>query len=294
MGRVDGKVAFVTGAARGQGRAHAVRLAEEGADIIAVDVCRQLATVPYPMATPDDLAETAKLVEDLDRRIVAREADVRDSAQLAEVVAEGVAELGRLDVVVANAGIVSIGPTLELEEDVWQEMIDVNLTGVWKSLKAAVPPMIEAGNGGSVIITSSAAGLRGFPNIAHYVAAKHGVVGLMKTLAQELAPYMIRVNTVNPTTVNTPMVMNDAFFSLVRPDLERPGTADVSEAMTGLNILPVPWVEAIDISNAVLWLASDESRFVTGVALPVDAGFLEKVGGTPLVLPDDGGAAGYT
>ena len=292
MGRVEGKVAFVTGAARGQGRSHALRLAEEGADIIAVDVCRQLASVPYPMATPEDLAETAKLVEDLDRRIVVREADVRDSAQLADVVAEGIGELGRLDIIVANAGIVSMGPTLELDEDSWQEMIDVNLTGVWKTLKAAVPAMIEAGNGGSVIITSSAAGLRGFANIAHYVAAKHGVVGLMKTLAQELAPHMIRVNTVNPTTVNTPMVMNDAFFTLVRPDLEQPGPADVGEAMTGLNILPVPWVEAVDISNAVLWLASDEARFVTGVALPVDAGFLEKVGGAPAVLPDAAGAAG--
>jgi (+)-trans-carveol dehydrogenase len=243
------------------------------------------------MATPDDLAETAKLVEDLDRRIVVREADVRDSAQLADVVAEGVAELGRLDVVVANAGIVSIGPTLELDEDVWQEMIDVNLTGVWKTLKASVPRMVDAGRGGSVIITSSVAGLHGFPNIAHYVAAKHGVVGLMKTLAQELAPHMIRVNTVNPTTVNTPMVMNDAFFALVRPDIERPSTDDVGEAMSGLNILPVPWVEPIDISNAVLWLASDESRYVTGLALPVDAGFCEKIGGAPAVLPDAGGAA---
>jgi SDR family mycofactocin-dependent oxidoreductase len=292
MGRVEGKVAFVTGAARGQGRSHALRLAEEGADIVAVDVCRQLTSVPYPMATPEDLAETAKLVEDLDRRIVVREADVRDSARLADVVAEGIGEFGRLDIIVANAGIVSMAPTLELDEDSWQEMIDVNLTGVWKTLKAAVPAMIEAGNGGSVIITSSAAGLRGFANIAHYVAAKHGVVGLMKTLAQELAPHMIRVNTVNPTTVNTPMVMNDAFFALVRPDLEQPGPADVGEAMTGLNILPVPWVEAVDISNAVLWLASDEARFVTGVALPVDAGFLEKVGGAPAVLPDAGGAAG--
>src|SRR6187402_1130823 len=200
MGRLEGKVAFVTGAARGQGRSHALRLAEEGADIVAVDVCRQLASVPYPMATPEDLTETAKLVEDLDRRIVVREADVRDSARLADVVAEGIGEFGRLDIIVANAGIVSMAPTLELDEDSWQEMIDVNLTGVWKTLKAAVPAMIEAGNGGSVIITSSAAGLRGFANIAHYVAAKHGVVGLMKTLAQELAPHMIRVNTVNPTT----------------------------------------------------------------------------------------------
>jgi len=291
MGRVEGKVAFVTGAARGQGRAHAVRLAEEGADIIAVDVCRQLETVPYAMATPADLAETAQLVEDLDRRILVREADVRDSAQLAEVVRDGVAELGQLDIVVANAGIASVGPALELSEEIWQEMIDVNLTGVWKTIKAAVPAMIAAGRGGSVILTSSAAGLRGFPNLTHYVAAKHGVVGMMRALAQELAPHMIRVNTVNPTTVDTPMVMNDMFYGLVRPDLEAPGRDDTAEAFVGLNCLPVPWVETIDISNAVLWLASDEARFVTGVALPIDAGFCEKIGGTPLVLPDAGGAA---
>jgi (+)-trans-carveol dehydrogenase len=291
MGRVEGKVAFITGAGRGQGRAHALRLAEEGADIIAVDVCRQLETVPYAMSTPEDLAETTKLVEDLDRRIVVREADVRDTAQLADVVREGVAELGRLDIVVANAGIASIGPSAELEEEVWQETIDVNLTGVWKTVKAAVPSIIEGGRGGSIILTSSAAGLRGFPNISHYVAAKHGVVGLMRALAQELAPHMIRVNTVNPTTVDTPMVMNDMFYGLVRPDVEQPGRDEMAEAFVGLNILPIPWVEAIDISNAVLWLASDEARYVTGVALPIDAGFCEKIGGTPLVLPEAGGPA---
>jgi (+)-trans-carveol dehydrogenase len=291
MGRVEGKVAFITGAGRGQGRAHALRLAEEGADIIAVDVCRQLETVPYAMSTPEDLAETAKLVEDLDRRIVVREADVRESSQLADVVREGVAELGRLDIVVANAGIVSIGPAIELEEASWQEMLDVNLTGVWKTVKATVPSIIEGGRGGSVILTSSAAGLRGFPNISHYVAAKHGVVGLMRALAQELAPHMIRVNTVNPTTVDTPMVMNDMFYGLVRPDLEQPGRDEVAEAFVGLNALPIPWVEAIDISNAVLWLASDEARFVTGVAMPIDAGFCEKIGATPLVLTDAGGPA---
>ena len=192
---------------------------------------------------------------------------------------------------VANAGIVSIGPAIELEEESWQEMLDVNLTGVWKTVKATVPSIIEGGRGGSVIITSSAAGLRGFPNISHYVAAKHGVVGLMRSLAQELAPHMIRVNTVNPTTVDTPMVMNDMFYGLVRPDLEQPGRDEVAEAFVGLNTLPIPWVETIDISNAVLWLASDEARYVTGVALPIDAGFCEKIGGTPLVLPDDGGPA---
>ena len=163
-------------------------------------------------------------MEDFDRRIVVREADVRDASALADAVRVGVAELGRLDIVVANAGIATVGSALELDEATWQTMIDVNLTGVWKTIKAAVPAMIAGGRGGSVILTSSAAGLRGTPNLAHYVAAKHGVVGLMRTLAHELAPYMIRVNTVNPTAVDTPMVMNDMFYGLVRPDLERPGS----------------------------------------------------------------------
>jgi (+)-trans-carveol dehydrogenase len=286
MGRVDGKVAFITGGARGQGRSHALRLAEEGADIIAVDLCEPVETAPYEMATPDDLAETAKLVEDLDRRIVTRQADVRDLGQLQAAVQEGLSELGHIDIVCANAGIASFGAALEMDEGTWQEMIDINLSGVWKTIRAAVPPMVERGQGGAVIITSSVAGLFGFPNLANYVAAKHGVVGLMRVLAQELAPHMIRVNTVNPTTVNTPMVMSDAFYRLVRPDLENPAKEDMAEAFTGLNTLPVPWIEPIDVSNAVLWLASDEARYITGVALPVDAGFCQKIGGTPLVLPE--------
>jgi SDR family mycofactocin-dependent oxidoreductase len=286
VGRMDGKVAFITGAARGQGRSHAVRLAEEGAEIIAVDVCQPVGSAPYEMSTSADLAETAKLVEELDRRIVAREADVRDLSRLEAVVQEGVSEFGHIDVVVANAGIVSVAPTMEMDESMWQEMIDINLTGVWKTVKAAAAPMVERRQGGAVIITSSVAGLTGSANIGHYVAAKHGVVGLMRALTQELAPYMIRVNTVHPTTVNTQMVMSDYFFRLVRPDLENPTSADAAEVFTGLNSLPIPWVEPVDISNAVLWLASDEARYVTGVTLPVDAGFLQKTGGTPLVLPE--------
>jgi SDR family mycofactocin-dependent oxidoreductase len=286
MGRVDGKVAFITGAARGQGRSHALRLAEEGADIIAVDLCRPVETAPYEMATPDDLAETAKLVEDFDRRIVTRQADVRDLGQMQAAVQEGLSELGHIDIVCANAGIASFAPALEMEEQTWDEMLAINLSGVWKTIRAAVPPMVERGQGGSVIITSSVAGLFGFPNLSNYVAAKHGVVGLMRTLTQELAPHMIRVNTVNPTTVNTPMVMSDAFYRLVRPDLEQPSREDMAEAFTGLNALPVPWIESIDVSNAVLWLASDEARYVTGVALPVDAGFCQKIGGAPAVLAE--------
>jgi SDR family mycofactocin-dependent oxidoreductase len=286
MGRMDGKVALITGAARGQGRSHAVRLAEEGAEIIALDICADIETAPYELPTPEDLAETAKLVEDLDRRIVAREADVRDLAALQRVVEEGISEFGHIDVVCANAGIASLAPALEIDEKTWDETIDINLSGVWKTIKAAIGPMVERRQGGSIIITSSAAGLRGFPNLVHYCAAKHGVVGIMRVLAQELAPYMIRVNSVHPTTVNTPMIMSDAFIRTIRPDLENPTAQDMGEATMGLNCLAIPWVEPIDISNAVLWLASDEARYVTGVTLPVDAGFCEKVGGTPLVLPE--------
>ncbi|MEA3216972.1 MAG: hypothetical protein QOJ19_3128 [Acidimicrobiia bacterium] len=286
MGRVDGKVAFITGAARGQGRSHAIRLAQEGADIIAVDISKGIETVDYPLATPEDLAETAKLVEDCDRRIVALEADVRDPAQLQNAVRQGLSELGHIDILCGNAGIASFAPALDIDERMWQEMIDVNLTGVWKTIKAVVPSMIERRQGGSIILTSSVAGLMGFGNLAHYSAAKHGVVGLMRVLAQELAPYGIRVNTVNPTSVNTDMIQWDGFYQLVRPDLESPTKADMGDAFAGLNCLPIPWVEPVDVSNAVLWLASDEARYITGVALPVDAGFLQKMGGTPLVLPE--------
>jgi len=275
MGRVEGKVAFVTGAARGQGRSHAIRLAEEGADIIAVDICRQLDTVPYAMSTPDDLAETVKEVEALDRRIVATQADVRDAGALRSAVDQGVAELGRLDIVCANAGIFSFS-TEELTEEMWRDMIDVNLTGVWHTAKAAVPHLIQGGRGGSIIMTSSTAGLMGFPNFAHYVSAKHGVVGLMRTLALELAPHMIRVNSVHPTSVDTDMIHNKATYDLFAPDLDNPTREQVGERFQELNALPIKWVEPRDISNAVLFLASDEARYITGVTLPVDAGSTQK------------------
>ena len=267
-GRLEGKVALVSGAARGQGRSHAVRLAQEGADVIAFDVCKQLDTVPYPLATSEDLKETARQVEDLDRRIIAREADVRDAAAVRAVVEEGVAELGRLDIVSANAGIVSyVENAWSMDDSVWEEMIAVNLTGVWKTVKAAVPSMIAAGHGGSIVLTSSTAGLKGMAGIAHYDSAKHGVVGLMRTLAIELAPHSIRVNTVHPTGVRTPMVVNDFTAQFLdNPD----------NATNVMNLLPVELVEPVDISNAVLWLASDEARYVTGTCLPVDAGFLQK------------------
>jgi (+)-trans-carveol dehydrogenase len=276
-GRVAGKVAFITGAARGQGRSHAIRLAQEGADIIAVDLTGQIDSVPYAMSTPADLAQTVKEVEALDRRIIATQADVRDYGAVKAALDAGVAELGHLDIVSANAGIFSFGTLEELDEQHWQDMLDVNLTGVWHTAKATIPHLRAAG-GGSIILTSSTAGLMAIPNIGHYVAAKHGVVGLMRTLALELAPDFIRVNSVNPTTVNTGMVQNAATYALFAPDL--PVAERTKEALAprfqGLNSLPIPWVEPVDISNAVLWLASDESRYVTGITLPIDAGQLTK------------------
>lgn len=273
MGRVEGKVAFITGAARGQGRSHAIRLAEEGADIIAIDICEGLPENNYPPATEEDLAETVRMVEALDRRIVAEKADVRDFDQVKAAVDKGVAELGRLDIVSANAGIAgSFNRAEDIPDDEWVNMQEINLSGVWRTCKAAIPHIRAGGRGGSMILTSSDAGLFAFPNIAHYVAAKHGVVGLMRTLALELAPDMIRVNSVHPTVVDTPMVNNEATFKLFRPDIENPTADDFKEAAKGINALPIPWVDAVDISNAVLWLASDEARYVTGVALPVDAG----------------------
>jgi (+)-trans-carveol dehydrogenase/(-)-trans-carveol dehydrogenase len=276
-GRVQGKVAFITGAARGQGRSHAIRLAQEGADIIAVDILEDVPGIPYAGATEADLAETVKQVEALDRRIVASKADVRNYAALQAAVDDGVAQLGRLDIVSANAGIgTSPHHAWEIDADTWQTMIDINLTGVFNTAKAAIPHLLAGGNGGAIILTSSAAGLQAYENIAHYVSAKHGVVGLMRTLALELAPYMIRVNSIHPTQVDTPMIQNEATYRLFRPDLEHPTREDFAPASQSVNALPIPWVEPVDISNAVLFLASDEGRYITGVTLPVDAGTVIK------------------
>jgi SDR family mycofactocin-dependent oxidoreductase len=269
MGRVEGKVALVTGAARGQGRSHVVRLAEEGADIIAVDSCESIQSVPYPMATAEDLAETVRIVEGLGRRIFARKADVRDFASLKTAVDEGVSHLGGIDILVANAGIVSYDMVIDMSEEKWQDVIDINLTGVWRTAKVGIPHLVD---GASVILTSSTAGLMGLANIGHYAAAKHGVVGLMRVLAHELGPRMIRVNSIHPTGVNTDMIHNDATYRLFRPDLENPTSDDFLEPAQGINLLPVPLIEPIDVSNAVLFLASDEARYITGVTLPVDAG----------------------
>jgi (+)-trans-carveol dehydrogenase len=277
MARLEGKVAFVTGAARGQGRSHAIRMAQEGADIIAVDIASQMETVEYAMATPDDMTETVRQVEALDRRIIAAQADVRDYDAVKSAVDDGVAQLGRLDIVAANAGIFSQGRAEELTDQQWDEMIDTNLKGVWHTAKATIPHLRAAG-GGAIILTSSAAGLKGYENFAHYVAAKHGVVGLMRTLALELAPDMIRVNSIHPTSVDTDMIQNQMLYALFAPDLEESERTreNLGERFKTMNALPIPWVDPIDISNAVLFLASDEARYITGVTLPVDAGSLTK------------------
>jgi SDR family mycofactocin-dependent oxidoreductase len=276
-GRVEGKVAFITGAARGQGRSHAVRLAQEGADIIAVDVCGPIENLAYPHSTPEDLAETADLVKGHNRRIVTAQVDVRDYDALKAAVDGGVEQLGRLDIIVANAGIGTFGNKLhKIREDVWQDMIDVNLSGVWHTVKAGVPHIIAGQRGGSIVLTGSVGSHKAMAYTGHYIAAKHGVMGLMRAFAVELGQHMIRVNSVHPSQVNTPMTMNDVTFRLFRPDLENPGPDDFAPFSQMTHTLPVPWVEAADISNAVLFLASDESRYVTGVSLPVDAGALLK------------------
>jgi len=275
-GRVRGQVAVITGAARGQGRSHAVALAREGADIIAVDACADLPNVPYPLGTAADLRETVEEVEALGGRIVARQADVRDGASLTAAVEDGVARFGRLDIVCANAGVNKPAPVVDMTEDVWLDIVDIDLSGVWRTCRAAVPHLIAGGRGGAIVLTSSAAGLKAYANIAHYTAAKHAVNGLMKTLAQELAPHRIRVNTVNPTQVDTPMIMNQSMYRLFCPDVVNPTREDFAPVSEAMNALPVPWVEPVDVSNAVVFLASEEARYITGVALPVDAGVLVK------------------
>ncbi|MBH0776598.1 mycofactocin-coupled SDR family oxidoreductase [Nocardia bovistercoris] len=272
-GRVADKVAFVTGAARGQGRSHAVHLAREGADIIAIDICAPIDGMPEPTSTPDDLAETAEMIKGFGRRVVTAQVDVRDYASLAAAVDGGVEQLGRLDIIVANAGIGTPGAPLdEMDEQRWQDTIDVNLTGVWKTVKAGIGHIKAGERGGSIVLTSSVGGLKAYQRVGHYVSAKHGVVGLMRTLAVELGPHSIRVNSIHPTHVNTPMLMNESTYTTFRPDLENPGPADLEPICRMFHVLPIPWVEAEDISNAVLFLASDESRYMTGVPLPVDGG----------------------
>ncbi len=280
-GALAGKVAVISGAARGQGRSHAVRLAEEGADIIAFDICADVSSAQYPLASEADLAETVAAVEAVGRRIVSSVVDVRDAAATRAAVRAGVADLGRLDIVVANAGIVSYYAADEIDDQAWREMIDINLTGAWNVIGPSLRPLIDQGEGGSIVMTSSTAALTGLANVPHYSAAKAGLVGLAQSLAVELGPHMIRVNTVHPTAVKTPMVQNKATYELMwgepvdGDDVDEPPAA-VAAALTSLNAIPVKWVESEDVSNAVVFLAGDTARYVTGCQLKVDAGAIVK------------------
>ena len=276
VGRVEGKVAFITGAARGQGRAHAVRLASEGADIIAVDICDRVNYSVAEPATPEDLAETAASVEKFDRQIVTRQVDVRNLAGLQNALDEGVAELGRLDIVCANAGVWTYGLSHELPPAEWQEIIDIVLTGAWHTCKVAIPKLLEQNEGGSIILTSSMGGIKGWPHLSHYVAAKHGVIGLMRSLANELGPHSIRVNAICPGTVDTMLVNNQATYSLFAPDLQNPTREQAAERFGMITSMPVPWVQPEDIAGAVLYLASEDARYVTGTTMSVDAGSFAK------------------
>ncbi|MCX6432548.1 MAG: mycofactocin-coupled SDR family oxidoreductase [Actinobacteria bacterium] len=276
MGRVDGKVAVITGAARGQGRSHAIRLAQEGASIIALDACRQFEAAQYPGATLADLEETVRLVREAGGQVVSAQVDVRDRADLVDAIDMGVNHFGRLDIVCANAGITHLVPALEVTESEWKEVLDINLTGVWNTAVAAIPRIIAGERGGSIILTSSLAGLRAFANLGSYTASKWGVVGIMKSLAIEFAPHNIRVNAINPTNVDTQMIHSDSirdFFLAGQDDQSDDAFKAASQSM---HLLQQPWISPRDVSDAVLFLASDESRFITGVALPIDLGALTR------------------
>jgi SDR family mycofactocin-dependent oxidoreductase len=275
-GRVAGKTALVTGAARGMGRAHAVRLAEEGANLIIVDLARKEPGLAYSQGTPGELAETASLVEAAGRKVLAKTADVRDQAALNGVVAEATDFFGSIDILVSNAGISSQAAATDLTDGDWEKILGVNLVGAWHAAKAVIPGMIERGRGGSIVFISSVAGLQGAPHQAHYVASKHGIQGLVGALANELGPHDIRVNSVNPGTVDTEMALNEHLLRKYFPDVENPTKDDAAQAFGTFTLLPIPWVQPQDVANAVLWLASDEARTVTGIAIPVDGGMIAR------------------
>ncbi len=278
-GTLDGRVAFITGAARGQGRAHAIRLAGEGADIIAIDICGPISkTITYPLATPEELAQTVQAVEATGRKVLAREVDIRDLAALQQVVADGVEQFGRLDVVVANAGVLSWGRTFEMSEEQWDTVIEVNLNGTWRTIRAAVPAMIEAGNGGSIILVSSSAGLKATPGNGHYSASKHGVVALTNALAIEVGEFGIRVNSIHPYSIETPMVEKEAMMAIFAKypqylhsfspmpyhPVNQGGSKGLQEFMT-----------AEEVSDVVAWLAGDGSATISGSQIAVDRGTMK-------------------
>jgi (+)-trans-carveol dehydrogenase len=273
MSRLAGKVALISGVARGQGRSHALRLASEGVSIIGFDGLCTYETVPYKQATQDDLDETVQLVEKEGGRILAGRADVRNRDEIAGVVAEGIAEFGGIDIVIANAGIgINSVPFWKVSQQEWDDVIGVNLTGAWHTVSAAVPGMIEADRGGSIIITSSSAAIKAAPQLAPYIAAKTGVIGMMRSMANDLAPHRIRINCVAPTAVPTDFVLNDRLYQIFCPDKENPTLEDAKVIMRGFHPLGQPWIETEDISAAVAYLASDEARYISGIVLPVDLG----------------------
>jgi SDR family mycofactocin-dependent oxidoreductase len=273
MGRLTNKVALISGVARGQGRSHAQRLAAEGVSIIGFDGLCTYDTVPYKQATQQDLDDTVRLIEAAGGRIYAGQADVRDRAGIEQIISAGVAAVGPIDIVVANAGIgINSRPFWEVSQAEWDDVIGVCLTGVWHTVSAAVPSMIAAGRGGSVIMTSSAAAIKAAPQLSAYIAAKTGVIGMMRSMANDLAPYRIRINCVAPTAVPTDFVLNDRLYQIFSPDSPEPNLEDAKKVMRSMHPLGEPWIETQDISAAVAYLASDEARYITGIVLPVDLG----------------------
>lgn len=276
---LEGRVAFVTGAARGQGRAYAVRLAQEGADVIISDICAPVSpTIPYPGATPDDLAETVRLIEAEGRKVLARQVDIRDDAAVRTLVADGIEQFGRLDVLVANAGVLSWGRLWELTDDQWNSVIDVNLTGTWRTLRAVIPAMIEAGNGGSIIIVSSSGGLKATPGNGHYAASKHGLTAMTNTLALELGEYSIRVNSIHPYSIATPMIENDAMMAILSA---HPSYLNSFAAMPyqppakGSSAKRSDFMTAEEAAEVVVWLAGDNSSVLSGSQIVVDRGVMK-------------------
>jgi len=276
MSDLTGKVAYITGVARGQGRSHAIALAKRGVRIVGVDICAPVATAPYDMADENDLVETEKLIAEVGGESMLSVGDVRDLDVQIAAVSAAYDRWGRMDIVLGNAGVCTYGELATMSVEKWKEMMDIDLTGVWMSARAAAGPMIEAGNGGSMIFTSSTAGLRNLNSIGHYVAAKHGVTGLAKAFANELAPHNIRVNSLHPSNCRTEMMLNTGVAKMFRPDLDSPTWEDAVDSYGTIHLLNTPWVEPEDVSNAIVFLVSDEARFITGAAIPVDAGMLAK------------------
>jgi SDR family mycofactocin-dependent oxidoreductase len=278
MGSFDGRVAFITGAARGQGRAHAVALAREGADIVVSDFFGELESVRYPLPGRSDLEETVKLVEAEGRRCISGEADVRDLDVLEDLVARALDEFGRIDIALANAGIATTAgrPVYETTVETWSQVLDINLTGVFNTIRAVGPGMVER-RYGRIIATTSMMGRTGAPNMAGYVSAKWGVIGLVKCAAHDFAPHGVTVNAIAPGNVDTPMIQNEAVRKLMRPDLENPTREDSAAAFQRLHVIPTPWVQPEEISRAVLYLAAEEAGNVSGTVMSIDAGASARV-----------------